>query len=270
MGKPSSSADGITTTVDNGILSVVLDAPERRNALRDDAVELFSEAVAWANTEEDVRVILVEGANGHFCAGADIVARNADPAARPRVSSISRRLPNHAHRLIPLLVGSQVPVVAAVQGYAVGLGLQLVLAADFAVVASDATLFEPFAARGMGPDSGATWLLPRAVGAVRAREMLLLGRRLTGDEAAEWNLAHRVVPGEQVAETARELAGRLAAGPTVALGLTRKLINEGWERPLVGQLTAEAFGMEVTARSKDFREGLTAFRERRAPRFLGR
>jgi len=100
--------------------------------------------------------------------------------------------------------------------------------------------------------------------------MLLLGRRLSGDEAVEWGVAHRAVPAAEVAATAGELVRTLAAGPTVALGLSRKLINESWERPLTGQLTSESFGMEVAARSQDFREGLTAFRERREPRFTGR
>jgi 2-(1,2-epoxy-1,2-dihydrophenyl)acetyl-CoA isomerase len=265
------AAEGISVVLDgDGVLRIVFDAPTRRNALRDDAVAVLIDSLVTANSDEQVRVVLLSGANGDFCSGADIVARNADPTARPRVGSISRRLPAQAHRLIPLLMGIQVPVVAAVQGYAVGLGMQLVLAADFAVVSTGATLFEPFAARGMAPDSGATWLLPRVVGSVRARELLLLGRRLDGAEAAEWGIAHRAVPGDEVSATADELAGTLAAGPTVALGLARSLINDSWDRPLSQHLAGEASAMEITSRSKDFKEGISAFREKRQPQFSGR
>lgn len=270
MPKDYGSADGVVAVLDDGVLRIVFDAPQRRNALRDEGVAVCINALVAANSDEEVRAVLLSGENGDFCSGADIVARNADPTARPRVGSISRRLPAQAHRLIPLLTRIQVPVVAAVRGYAVGLGMQLVLAADFAIVGTGATLFEPFSARGMGPDGGATWLLPRMVGPVRARELLLLGRRLTGHEAKDWGIAYEVVPDDEVGTAAERVARTLAAGPTVALGLARKLVNESWEQPMEHHLASEGYGMEIASRSQDFREGLNAFREKRAPRFTGR
>lgn len=263
------SADGVTAILDDGILRVVLDAPNRRNALRDEAVAVIIDALVAANSDEQVRAVLLTGKNGDFCTGADIVARNADSTTRPRVGSISRRLPAQAHRLVPLLTNIQVPVVAAVEGYAVGLGMQLVLACDFAIVGATAKLFEPFAARGMGPDGGAAWLLPRLVGPLRARELLLLGRRLTGQEVKDWGIAHEVVADDQVLSTAENLAATLAAGPTVALGIARKLINESWDQSFDQHLTSEGYGMEIASRSQDFHEGLNAFREKRTPRFTG-
>ena len=162
------------------------------------------------------------------------------------------------------------PVVCAVKGWAAGIGLQLAAAADFTVTAADATFWAPFSERGFTPDSGATWLLPRLVGSVRARELLLLGRRLSGTEAAEWGLVHQAVAPEQVDTVARELVDRLAAGPTVSLGLTKWLLHSGAALPLDGQLRNVAFAMELSSRSEDFREGIGAFKERRSPEFKGR
>ncbi len=164
----------------------------------------------------------------------------------------------------------QVPVVAVVRGWAAGLGFQLALAADFAVAAADARFWQPFSQRGFSPDSGATWLVPRLVGAVRARELLLLGRELSGREAAEWHLIHEAVPPADLERVAGELTARLAAGPTVAIGLTKWLIGVGADADLRQQLANEGFAMELSSRAEDFREGLTAFREKRPPRFTGR
>jgi 2-(1,2-epoxy-1,2-dihydrophenyl)acetyl-CoA isomerase len=206
----------------------------------------------------------------HFCGGADIIARNAASDQRPRAGSIQRRLPEQAHRLIPLLMSVQIPVVCGVQGWAAGIGFQLALAADFTIAADDARFWEPFASRGFTPDSGATWLLPRRVGPVRARELLLLGRALSGVEAAEWGLIHRSVPAAELDRELGALAIEIVSGPTVALGLTKWLLHEGSGLPLEGHLANEAFALELSSRTEDFREGLAAFRERRDPRFEGR
>ena len=162
------------------------------------------------------------------------------------------------------------PVVAAVRGWAAGLGLHLALAADFCVVARDARLWEPFIARGFTPDSGATWLLPRLVGLARARELLVLGRELSGAEAGDWGLVHRAVDAADVDDEAAALARRLATGPTVAVGLTKWLLAASTDTDLAAQLRNEAFALELSSRSEDFREGLSAFRAKRDPEFSGR
>lgn len=254
----------------DSILTLRLDRPDRRNAINDDMMAGLIEALDLAGRDDSVRAVYLEGAGEHFCGGADIVARNAGIDGRPRAGSIQRRLPSQAHRLIPLMCEVQVPVVCAVTGWAAGIGLQLAAAADFTVAATNATFWAPFSARGFTPDSGATWLLPRLVGTVRARELLLLGRRLSGTEAAEWGMVHEVVAPEEVGTVARALADRLAAGPTVSLGLTKWLLHSGSALPLDGHLRNEALTMEVSSRSEDFREGLGAFRERRDPDFTGR
>ncbi len=256
---------------ERGVLTLRLDRPEKRNAIDDEMMRALVDAFDAAATDDRVRVIVLEGAGDHFCGGADIVARNSGvTGGRPRAGSIQRRLPTQAHRLIPQVCSIQVPVVAKVRGWAAGIGFQLALAADFTIAAGDARFWQPFAERGFTPDSGATWLLPRRVGEVRARELLLLGRALTGEDAEAWGVIHRAVAPDALDDTVDEVVTQLASGPTVALGLTKWLLHASAGLPLEAHLPNEAFAMELSARTEDFREGLTAFTEKRAPRFEGR
>jgi 2-(1,2-epoxy-1,2-dihydrophenyl)acetyl-CoA isomerase len=267
---PYRSVDGLSVEVRDSVLRLRLDRPDRRNAINDTMMAGLIEAVDEAGRDEGVRVIHLAGTGDHFCGGADIVARNAVDQPRPRVGAIQRRLPAQAHRLLPLLCTVQVPVVCSVRGWAAGIGMQIATAADFTVAADDAMFWEPFSSRGFTPDSGATWLLPRAVGVARARELLLLGRKLGGTEAAAWGLVHRAVPTGEVDRVADELVATLAGGPTVALGLTKWLLQAGASLPLEDHLRNEGFALELSSRSEDFREGLGAFRDRRDPDFKGR
>ena len=264
------SVDGLSVVLDDAVLRLTLTRAEKRNALDDSMMSGLIDALDRAGRDEAVRCVLLTSSGDHFCGGADIVARNAPKDERPRVGSIQRRVPSTAHRLIPLIGSVQVPVVCAVRGSVVGIGFQLALAADFTVAATDARFWEPFVERGFTPDSGATWMLPRLVGPARARELLLLGRSLDGTEAAAWGLVHRAVEPAQVDAVAGELVDRLAAGPTVALGLTKWLVHAGAEADLDAQLRNEAFALELSSRSDDFREGLAAFVEKRPPDFTGR
>ncbi len=268
------SVDGVVVALDGAVLRLTLDRPARRNALDDTMMSGLIDALDQAGRDEAVRAVVLAGTGDHFCGGADIVARNRPgpdgTTERPRVGSIQRRVLSTAHRLIPLLTTVQVPVICRVQGWAAGIGFQLALASDFTVVARDARLWEPFTERGFTPDSGATWLLPRLVGAVRARQLLMLGHTLSGAEAADWGLVHAAVAGAELDAAVDELARRLAAGPTVALGLTKWLLDAGAEATLEAQLQNEAMALELSSRSLDFREGLAAFREKRRPEFGGR
>jgi len=287
---PYGSVEGLGIELTDGVLRLTLDRPAKRNAIDDLMMVGLIDALDAAGRDEAVRAIILQGAGEHFCAGADIVApntkqgmaeggdtgtQNAEPIAvarpsRPRVGSIQRRLPSRAHQLIPLVLTVQVPVVCRVQGWAAGIGFQLALAADFTVAADDARFWEPFTERGFTPDSGATWLLPRVVGPARARELLLLGRSLDGDEAAAWGAIHRSVPGDELDTEVASLADRLAGGPTIALGLTKWLLAASADEALEAQLRNEAFALELSSRSEDFKEGLAAFIQKRSPDFTGR
>ncbi|MFC0527283.1 enoyl-CoA hydratase-related protein [Phytohabitans kaempferiae] len=269
MLRPYPTLDSVKIDLSDGLLSLRINDPGRRNALNDDGIRALNDALETAHNDEKVRAVVLSGEGDDFCSGFDIVRRNADPTNRPRVGAIQRRLPSQAHRLIPQLCALQVPVVAAVSGYAVGIGMQLALASDFVVADETTTFWEPFITRGMTPDSGATWLVTRAVGPLRARRLLLLGERLDARTAAEWGIVHEVVAAGEAGSVAHALASRLAGGPTVALGLTKALINQAADQRLDDQLRAEGFSLEISSRSKDFREGLTAFVQKRPPQFSG-
>src|SRR5580693_3846872 len=266
---PYRSIEGLNVRRDGAVLAFEIDRPKKRNALTDPIVAAMIEALSAAGPDESVRVVVISGAGDHFCAGFDIVGRNAGDQ-RPRVGSIQRRLPTEAHRLIEMLLTTQTPVVCRVQGWAAGIGLHLMLASDFAVVDETARLWEPYAQRGFTPDTGGTWLLSRRIGEVRARDMLLLGEAVAGADAAAWGMVHRAVPADTLDREVQALVERLAAAPTVTLGLTKWLLHAGSSAPLAEQLQNEALAMELSSRSEDFREGLAAFVEKRPPNFSGR
>jgi len=270
------SVAGLVVTLEGAVLRVMLARPEKRNALDDVMVLGFVDALTIASTDDRVRTVLIDSAGDHFCGGADIVARNRGDdgndknAKRPRVGGIQRRLPTQAHKLISLLCEIQVPVVCKVRGFAAGIGLSIALAADFTIASEDATFWEPFARRGFTPDSGATWLLPRRVGEMRARELLLLGTEFSGTEAVAWGAIHSAVPADDLDGAVSDLVTNLASGPTITLGLTKWLLHSGRDASLDQHLRNEAFALELSSRAADFREGFAAFREHRPPRFEGR
>jgi 2-(1,2-epoxy-1,2-dihydrophenyl)acetyl-CoA isomerase len=270
------TARAVETTVRDGVLRIVLDRPARRNALDMDAVGVLVATLEAASTDDRLRAVVIEGAGGHFCSGADWVSSNtgdkADeaPKSKPRPGSVQRRTPVQAHRLVQLIMEIQLPVVCVVRGWAAGLGFQLALAADVTVAADDARFWEPFLQRGFTPDSGATWLLPRLVGVARARDLLLLGRKLTGAEAAAWGLIHASAPEDELDATAAAVIEQLATGPTVAIGLAKRCLNRNLENSFAQALENESLALELSSRTADFREGLTAFTTRRAPNYTGR
>ena len=264
------SVDGVEIRLDGPALRCTLDRVKTRNAIDDAMLFALIDAVEAAGQDERVRVIVITGNGDHFCAGADIIARNAPTDAKPRVGSIQRRLPAQAHRLVPLLLTVQTPVVTSVRGFAAGIGFHLALASDFCVASESARFWEPFLARGFTPDSGGSWLLPRLGGTTLAREMILLGRELSGADAAAHGLIHAAVPDTDLDAATEALVATLAEAPTVALGLAKWLMATGASLPLDAHLANEAFALELSSRSQDFREGLAAFREKRDPDFTGR
>lgn len=254
----------------DGVLHLRLARPAKRNAIDDSMMYGLIDAVDTAGRDESVRAIVLAGSGDDFCAGFDIIGRNALGAPKPRVGSLQRRLPSHAHRLIPLIAEVQTPVVCAVRGWAAGIGLNIALAADFTVATHDARFWAPFTQRGFTADSGASWLLPRRIGEVRARAMLELGRVVSGAEAAEWSMVHRSVAPDELDDAVGDLVGKLASNATVALGLTKWLQHAGAQSTLEAHLRNEAFAMELSSRSEDFRIGMQALVDKQIPVFTGR
>jgi 2-(1,2-epoxy-1,2-dihydrophenyl)acetyl-CoA isomerase len=262
---------GLVVEHGDGVLRLRLDRPDRRNALTDEIVVALSDTIEAAGSDESVRVMELSGTGDHFCSGFDLGTREGSAVdERPRVGSVHRRMRWQVNRLIPTMLETQTPIVAVARGWVIGLGLNLVLASDFAVVADDARLWAPFSDFGFTPDSGATWLLPRLAGVARAKEILLLGRQVTGHEAEAWGLVHRAVPAADLDATSNDLISKLRDGPTVAFGLTKLLIHRGLTMDVGRHLADEAFAMEVSSRSDDFREYQQSRREKRDPDFKGR
>lgn len=263
--------DGLLVDLDaeRGTLVLTIDRVERRNALTDEIVLALVEAIEAAGSDEAVRVIHLTGAGDHFCSGFDLGSRG-EPEVAPRAGATQRTMRWHVNRLIPTILETQTPVVVSARGWMIGLGLNIALAADFAVVAEDARLWAPFVGAGFTPDSGSSWLLPRLAGVARAKDMLMLDRRVSGLEAAEWGLVHQAVEARAVDTVARELVDRLAASPTVALGLTKLLVNRGLTVDLERHLVDEALAIELASHSEDFVEAGRAKREQRDPDFTGR
>jgi len=264
------SADGsVVVHRDGAILRLTLDRPARRNSLSHPMVDALVGALTDAATDDGLRVVHIRGEGDDFCAGADWVATSSG-GQRPRTGDLVRRIPHTAHRLIELVHSIQLPVVCSVRGWAVGLGCNLALAADFTVAAADALFWEPFVTRGFSPDSGSTWLLPRLIGLTRAKRMLLLGEKVTAPDAEDWGLIHRAVDPSELDVVTEELLARLGAAPTVAIGLAKQAIHYGQHATLPQTMNQELFNLELSCRTTDFKEGLAAFSDKRPPEFSGR
>jgi enoyl-CoA hydratase/carnithine racemase len=240
---------------------IVLNRPEVRNALDYETVEELERALRQLGDE--ARAIVVQGAGGNFCAGADLKYVSANR----RDETTMRRFIEQLKRAFFQAENGPVPVIAAVKGYALAGGFELLQACDIAIVAEDAVLGDQHANFGLIPGGGGTQRLPKLVGRQRALGLLLSGERISGKDAVAWGLAYRAVPADELESQTRLLARRLAERSANGLRLMKRLVNRGLELPL-----AEGIEMEIEAfyeyiGGDDPEEGLRAFQERRTPRF---
>ena len=245
------------------VLRCVLSTAARGASLDFAAVRDVTAALTDLGSEVGAVLVVGEGAN--FCTGGDVRAF----AAAVDVGGTVRALAGELHALVRALHEVPVPVVAAVHGWAAGAGMSVVLAADVAVAGTSTRLRPGYPGIGFSPDGGMTWALPRAVGAARARHILLTDRVLSAQEALDLGLVATVVADDAVVAEATALAERLAAGPAAALARTKRLLRESGSRDLGAQLDAEAAAIAESAAGAEGREGVAAFGERRAPRFHG-
>lgn len=246
----------------DNVAVVSLNDPSTLNALTQAMVEQI--AAALKSAMNDARAIVLRGEGRGFCAGFNIgpTLDLADPDF-----DAGAVLETHLNGLMLDLRRSPVPIVTAVRGVAAGAGASLALAGDLVVAGSKASFLNSFTRVGLVPDAGASWFLARAVGRVRAMELTLLGDRLDATTAMNWGLVNRVVEDDQVDACALELAARLAAGPALALARTREAIWAALESSFPTQIELERRLQREAGRSPEFREGVAAFREKRAPRF---
>jgi len=268
--------DLIRTAVDGGVARVTIDRPDAGNSLtasmRDHLADTFDELSATLG----VRAVVLTGAGAkHFCTGAGLGGAQKPEPPRPEgaparaLGDVSRMIRRGWQRLVASILDCEKPVVAAVNGTAAGGGANLVLACDLVVMADTARLIEVFVKRGIIPDAGGAYLLPRIVGPQRAKELMFLGDDLSAADCERWGIANRVVPAADLRASVDELAARLAAGPTKAIGMTKWLVNRSHESSRHSAFEEEAYAQELVTATADMAEGIAAFGERRAPGFKG-
>lgn len=269
-------ATGIDVALgDDGVLRVTINRPEFGNSLSPNARDALTDAFTRAHADADVRAVLLGAAGArHFCAGAGLATKSDKPVplalSEKRPGDIARMLAQGWQRLVSSILDCDKPVVAAVNGAAAGAGASLVLACDLVVMSKQGKLIEAFVHRGILPDSGAIHLLTRIVGLRKATELLMLGEPVDAATCLRLGLVNRVVAPDDVTAAADELAARLAAGPTVMLALTKRLLAVSSESSRDRAFEQESWAAELISHTADLLEGLRAFTERRAPDFQGR
>jgi 2-(1,2-epoxy-1,2-dihydrophenyl)acetyl-CoA isomerase len=259
---------------EGGVLWLTLDRPEAANAITPDQRNRLIDLLADASERVDVRAIVLTATGRHFCTGADLRVPQDRPhrpegAPDQLVGDIQRMIRGGAQRLVSAVLDCEKPVIAAVNGTAAGIGAHLALACDLVLAAEGARFIEVFARRGLVPDGGGCWLLPRLIGLHKTKELMFFGDDVSAADAERLGLVNRVVPGDQLAAVAAEWAARLAAGPTRSIGLTKALINRSLDVDRTTAFHEEALAQELNMGTRDANEGVNAFVERRDPTYLG-
>ncbi|MFC3124214.1 crotonase/enoyl-CoA hydratase family protein [Pseudoroseomonas globiformis] len=255
---------------DGPVVTLTMNAPERRNALSIEGgtTEAFVEACARIAAEPDVRAVILTGAGSAFSAGGDLKSMRERFGMPPAAIRESYR---RGIQKIPLaLYELDVPTVAAVNGPAIGAGLDLACMCDIRIGAESSSYAESFVSVGIVPGDGGAWLLPRAVGQSKAAEMAFTGDRLDARGALECGLVSRVVPDAELMEAARGLAGRIARNPPQVLRMTKRLLREGQHMSLASLLEMSASFQALAHTTRDHEEAVNAWFEKRPPRFEGR
>jgi len=260
--------------VDERVTWITLNRPEVRNAITPDQRNRVIDLLEAASASLEVGAVVLTATGAGFCTGADLRAGRGEPAkpdgAPERILGDAARMIRHgAQRLVAAVLDCEKPVIAAVNGTAAGIGAHLAFACDLVVAAEGVRFIEVFVRRGISPDGGGAYLLPRLVGMQKAKELVFFGDDIPAAEAERLGLVNRVVPADRLEATAADLAGRLAAGPTKALGMAKWLLNRSLDSDRRTAFDEEAWAQEMVVGTADAAEGLRAFAERREPRFQG-
>jgi len=248
---------------EGAVATVTLDRPDAMNALTRASRRALARDLRALSGDAAVRCVVLTGAGRAFCSGQDLREENA-------LEDVDITIRETYVPIIEALVQMPKPVIAAINGAAVGAGLSVALACDVRYLAEDAVLMMAFSNIALVPDSGGSWFLPRIVGYARAFELAATGRRVGSEEALALGLVQRILPRDDVLPAAHELAAALAARPTLALGWTKRLLRAAEESPLADVMELEAQLQVAAVETHDHAEGVAAFLEKRAPRFEGR
>lgn len=285
---PGNSVESLVLhATDNQVCRITLNRPEALNAITPDQRERIITLLAEASADPDVRAVVLTGTGRGFCTGADLRGGRGgatadgervagervagERVARERVpGDVARTIRLGAQRLVASVLDCEKPVIAAVNGTAAGLGAHLAFACDLVLAAESAKFIEVFVRRGLVPDGGGAYLLPRLIGPQRAKELMFFGDALTAADAERLGLVNRIVPDAELDKTVRKWAERLATGPTRALALTKQLVNAALDTDRATAFAAEATAQEINMTTQDAREGVASFVERRSAEYRGR
>lgn len=262
-------SDDIRYEVSEHIATLTLNRPERLNTISGPMLDQMSELLVRANADPDVRVVILTGTGRAFCAGLDLNSASkgegigSSTAAQPATIDLRTAPPT-------VLFAMDKPVIAALNGSAAGYGMDMAIGCDIRVMAEDAKLAAAFVKRGVVPESGGTWLLPRMIGWAKAAELVFTGRTLSAAQALELGLANHVVPTADVAATARALAQEIAANAPLAVQASKRMMRMGLDETFETHVQHVYLQLLPLFRSEDFKEGIASFLEKRPAAFAGR
>jgi 2-(1,2-epoxy-1,2-dihydrophenyl)acetyl-CoA isomerase len=260
------SGSAVLSSVADGVATITMNRPEVLNALDEAMLDGLRGALAAAKADASVRAVILTGAGRGFCAGADL----AQDAMRGGPNDVAQGLRERYHPIVLAMRQFPKPIVGSVNGPAAGAGMSLALACDIVLAGESASFMQAFARIGLVPDCGSTWFLPRIVGDVRARAMVMLADRIGARDALSFGLVWQVHADDRLMDEARAVASRMARMPTRAYELVKQALAASPGNGLGDQLEVEARLQADAFRTEDFREGVSAFVEKRAPRFVGR
>jgi 2-(1,2-epoxy-1,2-dihydrophenyl)acetyl-CoA isomerase len=255
----------ITLDIAESIATITMNRPERLNAMGPQMADEISDAL---DNLGDARALIITGAGRAFCSGADLQARGGATATGG--GGPYGALTRSYNPTMMKLAKINIPTITAVNGPAAGIGCSMGLCSDFAIAGKSAYFLQAFVNIGLVPDGGASWMLPRLIGKARATQMMLLGEKIGGEQAADWGLVYKCVEDADLMTEAHALATRLANGPTLAIGLMRQNIQTALEMDYASALLREAEAQKIAGKSADAMEGGLSFIQKRKPVFMGK
>ena len=262
------ASETVIVRLESGVLHLTLNRPEKLNSFNEEMHLTLRAGITRAHEDDAVRAVLLTGAGRGFCAGQDLGDR--DPRKGGPAPDLGKTLEALYNPTLRLIRSLEKPVICAVNGVAAGAGANIALACDIVLAAKSAKFIQAFAKIGLIPDAGGSWSLARILGEPRAKALALTAEPLTAEKAADWGLIWKAVDDADLIAEATKLAETLAAGPTLGLGLTKRLIQSAATNSLDEQLDMERDLQQQAGRSADYAEGVTAFLEKRPARFSGK